>query len=178
MKPIESKRLFITTWTKEDIADANRLWGDPKVMELIDSRGGLKPKEAEEKLNQEISRQERFGVQYWKVVLKETGMTIGCCGLRPYDVEANVYEIGFHIMSEHWGKGFATEAARAVIDYAFCTLKVSKLFAGHNPQNKASRAALEKLGFKYIGDQFYAPTGLNHPSYELELVSRIDPNLA
>jgi RimJ/RimL family protein N-acetyltransferase len=80
--------------------------------------------------------------------------------------------MGVHIMSSHWGHGYATEAARGVIRYAFEVLKIPKLFAGHNPKNSASRSILLKLGFKYIGDQFYAPTGLHHPSYELE---RPDP---
>lgn len=46
-------------------------------------------------------------------------------------------------------------------------LKVEKLFAGRNPQNTASKKKLNKLGFHYIGDEFYEPTGLYHPSYEL-----------
>lgn len=66
-----------------------------------------------------------------------------------------------------WGQGYAKEAVRAVIDYAFTTLCTEKLFAGHNPQNTASHKLLVSLGFSYIGDVFYEPTGLYHPSYEL-----------
>lgn len=53
------------------------------------------------------------------------------------------------------------------IIYGFEILKADKLFAGHNPNNKASQKVLQKLGFVYIGDEFYEPTGLYHPSYEL-----------
>ena len=53
------------------------------------------------------------------------------------------------------------------MEYAFSTLGVKGLFAGHNPANEASRRVLEKLGFRYTHDEFYAPTGLNHPSYIL-----------
>ena len=56
-----------------------------------------------------------------------------------------------------------------LIEYAFCVLNAKKLFAGHNPDNSKSRKLLEKLGFTYIGDEYYEPTGLYHPSYELEL---------
>ena len=77
------------------------------------------------------------------------------------------YEIGFHLRPAYWRQGYAAECARAVIDYAFSTLEAKKLFAGHNPNNTASAKVLGKLGFAYIGDEFYAPTGLNHPSYEL-----------
>jgi len=53
------------------------------------------------------------------------------------------------------------------MEYAFSTLGVKGLFAGHNPANEASRRVLEKLGFRYTHDEFYPPTGLNHPSYIL-----------
>ena len=59
----------------------------------------------------------------------------------------------------------------AIIDYAFTVLKAKKLFAGHNPNNIASQKVLSKLGFSYVRDEFYEPTGLFHPSYEL-----VNPN--
>ena len=52
-----------------------------------------------------------------------------------------------------------------MIGYAFETLHANRLFAGHNPNNTASAGVLKRLGFIYIGDEFYAPTGLYHPSY-------------
>ena len=52
--------------------------------------------------------------------------------------------------------------------YAFVSLKVAGLFAGHNPENLGSRNLLTKLGFNYTHDEFYKPTGLEHPSYLLK----------
>jgi ribosomal-protein-alanine N-acetyltransferase len=165
---IQTPRLKIETWEQEDIEIAQSLWGDPKVMEFIDVRGGLNRIQVEEKLRQEIDRQNKYGVQYWKVTVNATGGVVGCCGLRPYELENQVYEIGFHIMSRYWGKGYATEAAKAVINYAFNEMKIPKLFAGHNPKNSTSQKMLMKLGFEFIGSEFYKPTGLQHPSYELK----------
>jgi RimJ/RimL family protein N-acetyltransferase len=51
--------------------------------------------------------------------------------------------------------------------YAFETLGVKELFAGHNPSNAASRLLLTRMGFRYVRDEYYPPTGLNHPSYIL-----------
>jgi RimJ/RimL family protein N-acetyltransferase len=68
----------------------------------------------------------------------------------------------------HWRCGYASEAACAVIEYAFKKLKANGLFAGHNPRNEASRCLLEKLGFHYTHDEYYPPTGLNYPSYLLK----------
>jgi len=168
---IHSDHLTLTTWTENDIEAAQRLWGDPKVMEFIDIRSALNREHVEEQLRREIDRQNKYGVQYWKVLLKANAEPIGCCGLRPYDLENRVYEIGFHIMSAHWGQGYATEAAKAVINHAFKKMQVPKLFAGHNPKNATSKALLLKLGFSFIGTQFYEPTGLQHPSYELKASS-------
>ena len=106
-------------------------------------------------------------MQYWPIFLLSTGEHIGCCGLRPYDLTKHIYEIGFHIRSQQWGRGFASEAARRVMAFAFEDLNAKGLFAGHNPRNKASRKLLGKLGFRYTHDEYYAPTGLNHPSYLL-----------
>lgn len=54
-----------------------------------------------------------------------------------------------------------------MIRYAFERLQADRLFAGHNPNITASKRVLLKLGFTYIGDEFYPPTGLYYPSYEL-----------
>lgn len=67
----------------------------------------------------------------------------------------------------YWGQGYAEEATRAVVTYAFDTLGVKGLFAGHNPGNEASRRLLTKMGFRYLCDEYYPPTGLKHPSYIL-----------
>ena len=80
-------------------------------------------------------------------------------------VEDGEYELGFHLRPDFWKQGLAQEAGTAVIGYAFETLHANRLFAGHNPNNTASAGVLKRLGFIYMGDEFYAPTGLYHPSY-------------
>jgi RimJ/RimL family protein N-acetyltransferase len=96
-----------------------------------------------------------------------TNELIGCCGLRPYDPTKKIFEIGVHIIPKLWRNGYALEATRRVIDHAFNVLNCFALFAGHNPNNNASNKLLKKLNFNYIRDEFYAPTGLKHPSYLL-----------
>lgn len=118
------------------------------------------------RLKTEIDSQSQYGVQYWPVFDLSNGELIGCCGLRPHD--ENQYELGFHLCPDYWHQGYAGEAAKAVIDYAFNCLHADRLFAGHHPVNTSSQKVLYKLGFKYTGKEFYAPTGLDHPSYVLE----------
>lgn len=137
---------------------------------LQDSRsasGALDRDAVQERLRCEIELQERSGVQYWPMLLAETGELVGCAGLRPREVEERVYELGFHLCASAWGQGLATEAAMAVVVFAFGDLGASALFAGHNPQNAASARVLGKLGFRHTHDEHYAPTGLLHPSYLL-----------
>ena len=55
-----------------------------------------------------------------------------------------------------------------IIEYAFDILKVSAIFVGHNPNNIASAYLIKKLGFTYLEDSYYPPTGLYHPSYIFE----------
>ncbi len=164
----ETKRLYTRPWQNTDIGSAELLWGDPVVTRLIDIRERLTKKEVKAKLDEQIQLQKQYGLSYWALVLKETDQIIGCCGLRPYDTEKNSYELGFHLIQDYWKKGYATEAALAAITYAFDSLQVRTLFAGHHPHNRASESLLKKLGFQYVRDEYYQPTGLDHPSYILE----------
>ena len=164
---LQTPRLVFRTWAKIDLELALGLWGDPQVTRFFDAREKLTPEEVQARLTREITGQNDDGVQYWPIFLRSSQEHVGCCGLRPYQPPGNLYEIGFHIRTCHWGNGYATEATRRVIDYAFQDLSVDGLFAGHNPENTASRHLLQKLGFGYTHDEYYAPTGLQHPSYIL-----------
>jgi len=164
---LTSKRLGFRTWALENLELAVGLWGDIEVTKLFDGRGPLSQEQVQARLDQEIVSQSEHGVQYWPIFLLETGDHVGCAGLRPYDFSQRIFEIGFHIRSDCWSQGYASEAARAVITYAFSSLKLAGLFAGHNPKNEASRNLLLKLGFRYTHDEFYKPTGLQHPAYLL-----------
>ncbi|WP_429190567.1 GNAT family N-acetyltransferase [Fusobacterium sp. PH5-44] len=168
---IESKNIGFSTWKEDDFSLVKSLWGNKEVTRYIATNGEFSENEIKERLSKEINNQNSYGVQYWPIFLKETDEFIGCCGLRPYQLENKIYEIGFHLIPLFWGKGFAMEAAKIVIDYGFHTLKVNDLFAGHNPNNKNSAKILNKLGFHYTHDEFYLPTGLYHPSYRYKILN-------
>jgi RimJ/RimL family protein N-acetyltransferase len=164
---MRTARLGFRCWRPDDLDLALGLWGDIQVMRFIEARGKLSKEQVQERLTSEIANQKEHGVQYWPVFLLETNQHVGCCGLRPYDPSGRIYEIGFHVRSEYWRRGYAYEAATAVMRHAFEKLNAGGLFAGHNPQNEASRHLLTKLGFRYTHDEYYPPTGLDHPSYLL-----------
>jgi RimJ/RimL family protein N-acetyltransferase len=162
---LTSERLGFTHWLPGDLPLAQGLWGNAEVTSLIG--GPFAAEEVEQRLNREIASIRADNVQYWPVFLLESDQHAGCAGLRPYRLDQQVYELGFHFRPEYWGLGLAQEAGRAVIAFAFEQLGASALFAGHHPDNAASARVLAHLGFQFTHDEFYPPTGLKHPSYLL-----------
>ena len=163
---LKTDRIGFSTWHTEDLSLAQSLWGDPQVTGYICASGIFSKSDIEARLQTEIENRACYGVQYWPIFERASGQLIGCCGLRPYGEKQD--ELGFHLRPQFWGSGLATEAASAVIRYAFDVLQAESLFAGHHPRNESSAKVLKKLGFSYVTDKFYAPTGLNHPSYLLK----------
>ncbi len=164
---LTSERLGFRHWKEDDLELAIGLWSDYRVTKLFDARGPLSREQVKSRLKAEIDSQLQFGLQYWPVFHLRASDHIGCAGLRPCGHSGDTAEIGFHIRPSFWRQGYAFEAARALIKFTFGDLIYTALFAGHNPQNHASGKLLQKLGFNYTHDEFYEPTGLQHPSYLL-----------
>lgn len=162
---LTTARLGFRCWSIDDLPLALALWGDPQVTRFIG--GPFSAAEVEAKLRAEIASMSAHHVQYWPLFLLRSGEHVGCAGLRPYRLEDRVYELGFHLLPAYWGRGLAVEAGRAITAFAFEVLGANALFAGHHPENPASRTVLERLGFSFTHHEFYPPTGLMHPSYLL-----------
>jgi RimJ/RimL family protein N-acetyltransferase len=167
---LQSQRLGFRQWSRADLSLAQALWGDAEVTRFIG--GPFSPETIQERLNMEIELSSRYNVQYWPIFLLKTQQHAGCAGLRPYRPENSIFELGVHLRPAYWGRGLAEEAALTVIKFAFESAGAKALFAGHHPTNSASQRLILKLGFRRTHEQFYPPTGLNHPSYLLEPSSR------
>lgn len=164
-----TKRISFSKWTVSDLNLATELWGDKEVTRFIYASGEFTAQDIQRRLQTEIENEKNYGVQYWPIFNIESGEFIGCCGLRPCRDEKLVYEIGCHLHKKYWGKGYASEAVQAVIQYGTSALKATKICLGHHPKNAVSKKMALKFGFHYTGDEFYEPTGLYHPTYELTL---------
>lgn len=162
---LTTERLGFSLWDENDIGNALELWGNPQVTKFITVHGEMLEEEIYKRLNLEMESYEKYKVQYWPIYYKENNESLGCCGLRQYDEEKKIFEMGIHLKDKYWGSGIATEACLAVMNYGFNVIKARGLFAGHNPKNIGSAKLLRKLGFIYTHDEFYPPTGVNHPSY-------------
>ena len=167
-----TERLKFRTWERYDLPLAHLLWSNPKVVQLI-KEGGYSEKEISERLSKEISFQKEFGFQYWPVFYSYEEQFLGCIGFHPLAISTsgkkpNELELGFHLIPDFWGKGFAFEGAISVCRMAFDERGIEKIYAGHHPENENSSKVLKKIGFQYLENRFYQPTGLMHPTYVLK----------
>lgn len=165
---LKSERLGFSVWAENDLSLARSLWGSPDVTKYICADGVFTDDEIKARLNKEIENYKSYGVQYYPIFDLKNGDFAGCGGFRPYDLEKNIYELGIHLRKPYQRGGYGTEIGRALIGYGFNVKSFSAIFAGHHPENAGSKALTKKLGFTYTGDEFYAPTGLYHPSYILK----------
>lgn len=162
---LTTQRLGFSTWSVHDAALSVTLWGDPEVTRRIG--GPFTRQQIADRLAREVANLRAHGIQYWPIFLRQSGDLVGCCGLKPYGDNPRVLETGFHLRPQYWGQGLGEEAARAVIRHAFEQLGVTSLFAGHHPDNDASRGLLLKLGFRFTHRELYPHTGLEHLCYVL-----------
>ncbi len=148
-----------------------RVFRDPEVMRFGD--GVQSPDWVRQWLQRRLEDYHQGrGLGVWAVVEKSSGETIGYCGLFffPDVCGQPEIEIGYRLARSHWGRGYATEAARAVRDYAFQTLNVQRLIALIDPENTASIRVAEKLGMVYEKDVMFP--GYTHPDRVYALARR------
>lgn len=162
---LTTARVGFRCWSAGDLPLALALWGDPHVTRFIG--GPFSCEQIRQRLEDEIATMRAHRVQYWPFFLLRSGEHVGCGGLRPYDLDQGIYELGFHLRPAYWGQGLAIEVGRAIITFGFDALHAAALFAGHHPANAPSQRVLEKLGFRFTHEERYPPTGLQHRSYVL-----------
>ena len=105
-----------------------------------------------EKTAIESYKEDGFGK--WAVIDKDTNTLIGLCGLHNVDIGTNEIktELGYRLAKDFWGKGLGTQAARAVRDYAFTTLKLNEIVSCIEKENLASIRVAEKVDMKFWKD--------------------------
>ena len=160
--PLVTERLRLRPATLDDLdvwlalsRDAEEVWfGEPRS-NLDDARM---------KLEWHIAHQEQHGFASWAVELRATGHVIGAAGLGHLG-ESEEIEVGYRFLKEHWGKGYATEAARVSIAFGFEELGLDRIVAVTLPENRASRRVMEKCGMKFVGVTTHH--GLPHVKYAI-----------
>lgn len=149
----ETERLFLRKMSEADIDSVFVMRSDADVMRYI--REPQKREEALSWIKLVSSRWESEGIGFCSLFLKSTKQFIGWCGLWQLK-ETGEIEVGYALLKEFWGKGFAVEASQPVLEYGFTKLNLPKIVACANPENKGSRRVMEKLGmsFDHIGEYY------------------------
>ena len=161
---LETDRLLLRQFTANDHANLMHVFGDPEVMRFGDGpqseewvRAWLK------RCIENYARGRAIGP--WAVVERTSNAVIGYCGLFHFpDVCGSPEtELGYRLARNAWGKGFATEACRAVRDHAFNVLGVSRLVSIIDPANSASIRVADKVGMRYEKEVMF--DGYTHPDH-------------
>jgi [ribosomal protein S5]-alanine N-acetyltransferase len=149
---LETERLLFRKFTIDDAELIYDLNFDPEVTKYTKdpiTDVGHARKVLEEVI---LPQYALYGHGRWALLLKENGEFIGWCGLK-YRPELDEIDLGYRFKKKFWGKGYATEAAKASIDYGFGKLNLKTITGRALPGNDASVKVLEKCGMKYIGIQ-------------------------
>jgi ribosomal-protein-alanine N-acetyltransferase len=145
---IKTDRLIIRSIQEVDLEPLAAVWADPEVTHYM---GG--PRNYEEilkDLREDAQLDPQPAFDLWPVIEKETCQMIGHCGILEKEIEGrNEYEIVYVLAKSAWGKGFATEAARSLKDYAFNQLGLKRITALIDPNNPKSEMVATKIGLRY-----------------------------
>ena len=142
---IRTDRLLLRRWTDADLAPFAAVNADPAVMQHMQ---GLMSAEASDAFANRIELQwAQHGWGLWAVEVPGVAQFVGYVGLWPADYIADVMvEVGWRLASEHWGHGYATEAAREALRFGFEMVGLDEIVSFTVPQNVRSRRVMERIG--------------------------------
>jgi len=145
MQIIETSRLILREFSADDADALALVLSDAETMRFYPApldRAGV-----EGWIARNLDRYAKDGHGLWAMILKSTGEVIGDCGLTIQNVGGlQEIEIGYHVRRDHWGRGLASEAARACRDFGFAHLPAERLISLIRPENLPSRRVAEKNG--------------------------------
>lgn len=155
IQTIETPRLFLRSFEKEDARFAISIWNDPEMGEYL-------PDEAMEEIDADYLKEiealpEDKDCCYLISERKDSHEKIGTCSFMVSD-DGKVYDIAYCVHRNYWRNGFATEAAKGMIDYAV-RQGAEKITVRVNTENIGSNKVVKKLGFKVTGEKTYKKRG-------------------
>lgn len=155
---LETERLRLRPWQASDSAPFAAMNGDERVMEFFPSV--VTPEVSDGIMTRLQDHFNEYGWGFWAVELRATGEFIGFIGLLVPRPEIPAYpcvEVGWRLAAQHWHQGYATEGARASLDFAFDQLGLDHVVAFVVPENTPSRAVMHRLGMRDQHQPFIHP---------------------
>ncbi len=153
MTVLTTQRLTLRPFAADDLDALARIYGNAEVM-AIRKYGALTREQTAVKLDKIVAHWKAHGFGMWAVSEQGDDTVIGECGLRytddPEDNDPTEIELSYGLLPSHWGKGLATEAARAALDFGFGPGGIERVIAIAQGQNTGSHRVLEKLGMELV----------------------------
>ncbi len=148
-KILETERCYLREFAVGDAAEFFELNADLEVVKYTGDKPFETIGEAKSFL-ENYNQYELYGFGRWAVIEKNTDDYLGWCGLR-FMPELNEVDLGFRFSRKYWNQGYATETAKACVDYGFASLKLRKIIGRAMEANVGSVKVLEKIGMKFVG---------------------------
>jgi RimJ/RimL family protein N-acetyltransferase len=146
---VETERLILRRWNDEDSTSVAHIYAKPEVMEFIP--GGVW---SADRTVRAIARMRELDIErgygFYPVVVKSLGKVVGHCGLGLLEQTPEI-EVAYILDSPYWGQGYASEAARAIVDHAFSRLNISRIVAVAFPENVRSIGVMRAIGMTPVG---------------------------
>lgn len=156
---LETDRLLLRDFEMDDDRNIFELDSDPEVHRFLGAKPLTTLQQAQEVIRSVRQQYIDNGIGRWAVINKQNGLFIGWAGLKYMREVTNgqvlFYDLGYRFKKDHWGKGYATEAAKALVDHGFQKMKLQDVFAMADAGNAASRRVLEKTGLVHQGQFIY-----------------------
>lgn len=150
---LQTHRVLLRRYCAADLEPLAALNADPVVMECFPAPLTLAQTEAlVERLETHF---DAHGFGFWALEEKSSGALLGFTGIQHVSFAADfapAVEIGWRLGRASWGQGYASEAARAALQYAFASLQLDRVVSFTAVQNERSRAVMERLGMRYLND--------------------------
>lgn len=146
---LQTERLYLRQFTEADAGLLRHLNSQPGVLQYIPEPVPASDEEAKDIITNIILPQYKNNLGRWAAHIKESHAFVGWCGLKMVGGEI---DLGYRFLPSAWGKGYATEAARATLQYGHQQLQLQKIVAHAHIGNIASQNVLQKIGMQYVGE--------------------------
>jgi len=166
----ETERLIIREIGETDFDAMFELHSDPDVHIYLGNNTITSKEKLIEAIDSLKKQYIEFGVGRWAMIHKQTNEFIGWTGLefvtKEINNHKNFYDLGYRLLKQFWGQGFASESAFASVDYGFTKLDATDIYAMADIKNEGSNKILKKVGLEFL--ETFDLDGIEHNWYRLK----------
>ncbi len=148
---LHTERLHLRKMKVSDSSSLFKIWSDPAVTKFMNVNCFTNENQAKAMINLLDNLYQEGKAIRFSIIKTDSNEIIGSCGYNSLDFENAKAEIGYDIAKSFWGKGYASEAIRSLLDYAFSSLNLNRIEAKVEPGNVNSIKLLHKLDFTFVG---------------------------